>query len=268
MTITTILILITCGILTNLMSALFGIGGGVLMVPILHTLFPEFSLQMVAATSLMTVMGTATINLVYFYKQRVPVKMKSLLLWSIGMIIGVQLGFEISFFIPNWAIVAVFVTTLVVLALCLILAKKSENSTACSSLKENIKGISVCLFGGSVAGITGIGGGSIMAPLISLLPSVKPHQIAAYSNYMMIIGGLGNLYGYLSKIPPVYLENSWQVGYVNFTVVSIVVLCSFLTSFFSMKLRGILKPLTMQRLLSGILLVIAGYMLILQGVRY
>ncbi|EQA00384.1 putative membrane protein [Glaesserella parasuis SW114] len=136
MTITTILILIACGILTNLMSALFGIGGGVLMVPILHTLFPEFSLQMVAATSLMTVMGTATINLVYFYKQRVPVKMKSLLLWSTGMIIGVQLGFEISFFIPNWAIVAVFVTTLVVLALRLILAKKSENSTACSSLKR------------------------------------------------------------------------------------------------------------------------------------
>ena len=56
MTITTILILIACGILTNLMSALFGIGGGVLMVPILHALFPEFSLQMVAATSLMTVM--------------------------------------------------------------------------------------------------------------------------------------------------------------------------------------------------------------------
>ena len=70
MTLTTIFILIACGILTNLMSALFGIGGGVLMVPILHTLFPEFPLQMVAATSLMTVMGTATINLIYFYKQQ------------------------------------------------------------------------------------------------------------------------------------------------------------------------------------------------------
>ncbi|AUI66626.1 MULTISPECIES: sulfite exporter TauE/SafE family protein [Glaesserella] len=267
MTITTILILVVCGILTNLMSALFGIGGGVLMVPILHTLFPEFSLQMVAATSLMTVMGTATINLIYFYKQRVPVNIKSLLLWSVGMIIGVQLGFELSFFIPNWLIVTVFVVTLLVLALRIFFVKKSENTTACSKLNENIKGISVCAFGGSVAGITGIGGGSIMAPLISLLPSVKPHQIAAYSNYMMIIGGLGNLYGYLSKTPPVYLENSWQVGYVNFTVVAIVVTCSFITSFFSMKLRGILKPQTMQKLLGAILLCIASYMLILQMVR-
>ena len=267
MTLTTIFILIACGILTNLMSALFGIGGGVLMVPILHTLFPEFPLQMVAATSLMTVMGTATINLIYFYKQQVSINIKSLLLWSIGMIIGVQLGFEASFFVPNWLIVAVFVITLLVLALRLFFAKKSGNLTACRPIKEHIKGISVCLFGGSVAGMTGIGGGSIMAPLISLLPSVKNHQIAAYSNYMMIIGGLGNLYGYLSKTPPVYLENSWQMGYVNFTVVAIVVSCSFMTSFFSMKLRGLLQPQTMQKLLAIILLTIAIYMLLLPFFR-
>lgn len=261
MTTTTILILVVCGVLTNLMSALFGIGGGVLMVPVLHTLFPAFPLQMVAATSLTTVMGTALINIIFFHKQRIPLNIKSLLLWSVGMIIGVQFGFEVSFLIPNAFIVAIFVITLLILACRLFFAKKTENPTACNKLNEKVKGIFVCLFGGSIAGITGIGGGSIMAPLISLLPSVKPHQIAAYSNYMMIIGGLGSLYGYLSKPQPVYLENSWQVGYVNFTVVAIVVTCSFMTSFFSMKLRGILQPHVMTKLLGGMLFAIAIYML-------
>ena len=37
-----ILILILCGVMTNIMSAIFGIGGGVLMVPILH-LIPTIS---------------------------------------------------------------------------------------------------------------------------------------------------------------------------------------------------------------------------------
>lgn len=266
MTLTTILILMCCGILTNLMSALFGIGGGVLMVPILHTLFPEMPLQMVAATSLMTVMGTAAINLVYFYKQRIPIRLKSLCLWSIGMIIGVQLGFEISFYLPNWLIITIFVSTISLLAWRMLCLKNSEH-TPRHHINENLKGIVVCLFGGSVAGITGIGGGSIMAPLIGLLPSVKPNQIAAYSNYMMIIGGLGNLYGYLSKTPPIYLENSWQIGYINFTVVTIVVLCSFLTSFLSMKLRGQLNPERLPKLLAAILLFIAAYMLILQFFR-
>lgn len=265
MTLTTILILMFCGILTNLMSALFGIGGGVLMVPILHTLFPEMPLQMVAATSLMTVMGTALINLVYFYKQRIPIQLKSLGLWSIGMIIGVQLGFEISFYLPNGLIITIFVSTLSLLAWRILRLKNSERTPRPTN--ENLKGIAVCLFGGSVAGITGIGGGSIMAPLIGLLPSVKPNQIAAYSNYMMIIGGLGNLYGYLSKTPPIYLENSWQIGYINFTVVTLVVLCSFLTSFLSMKLRGQLKPDRLQKLLATILILIAAYMLILQFFR-
>ena len=35
-----IFILILCGVMTNIMSAIFGIGGGVLMVPILYTLIP------------------------------------------------------------------------------------------------------------------------------------------------------------------------------------------------------------------------------------
>ena len=64
-----IFILILCGVMTNIMSAIFGIGGGVLMVPILYTLFPQFPLQMIAATSLTIVMGSSFINLIYFYKQ-------------------------------------------------------------------------------------------------------------------------------------------------------------------------------------------------------
>ena len=57
--------------------------------------------------------------------------------------------------------------------------------------------------------MTGIGGGSIMAPLIGQLKSVKAHQIAPYTNAMMFIGGLGSLYGYLSKNSPHHF--GWQI---------------------------------------------------------
>ena len=91
-----IFILILCGVMTNIMSAIFGIGGGVLMVPILYTLFPEFPLQMVAATSLTIVMGSSMINLVYFYRQKVEINYKAMLIWSVGMIIGVQLAGQMN----------------------------------------------------------------------------------------------------------------------------------------------------------------------------
>ena len=77
-----IFILILCGVMTNIMSAIFGIGGGVLMVPILYTLFPQFPLQMIAATSLTIVMGSSFINLIYFYKQKISINYKAMLHYS------------------------------------------------------------------------------------------------------------------------------------------------------------------------------------------
>ncbi len=126
MTLITILILIICGIFTNLFSALFGIGSGVLMVPILHSLFPELPLQMIATTSLTIVMGSALINLSYFYKQKIQINFKSLLCWSLFMIIGVQLGFESSFYLPDY-IIAVFVITLLILSIRTFFTKENND---------------------------------------------------------------------------------------------------------------------------------------------
>ncbi|MDH2997722.1 hypothetical protein A1D22_08365 [Pasteurellaceae bacterium LFhippo2] len=264
MTLVAILILIICGVFTNLLSALFGIGGGVLMVPILHSLFPELPLQMVAATSLTIVMASALINLSYFYKQKIKVNIKSLLCWSLFMIVGVQLGFESSFLLPDSMIVMVFVATLLILAVRTFLAKDKKQNEE-SQENHYIRGGMVSLFGGTIAGITGIGGGSIMAPLIASLPSVKAHQIAIYTNYMMVIGGIGSLYGYLTKPAENFLANSWQIGHVNFTLVLIVIASSFCTSFFSMKLRGLLSPTLTRKLLALTLFSIGCYML---GLHY
>ena len=250
-----IVILIFCGMLTNLMSAIFGIGGGVLMVPILYTLFPDFPLQMVAATSLTIVIGSSLINLFYFYKQKIQINYKAMLLWSLGMIVGVQLGFEASFYLHDTIIISIFIITLTILAIRTFFRKSSVSN-------DN------CFFGGSIAGMTGIGGGSIMAPLIAQLRSVSAYQIAPYTNYMMVIGGLGSLYGYLSKTAPFHIQYGWQIGYVNFTIVLIVVLSSFATSFLSMKIRGILHPDIARKLLGLILLSIAAYMLIAHWGKY
>ncbi|MFZ7240329.1 sulfite exporter TauE/SafE family protein [Avibacterium avium] len=261
-----IFILILCGALTNLMSAIFGIGGGVLMVPILHTLFPQMPIQMISATSLTIVMGSALINLFYFYKLKIHINKKKLLYWSLAMIIGVQLGFFLSFEISDSLIIAVFVLTLTLLAIKTFF-HTANGRTQQKQKNDSLRGSLFCFFGGGIAGITGIGGGSIMSPLISQLPSVNIKSVAVYTNYMMVIGGIGNLYGYLAKTPEVMIPHSLQVGYVSFSIVLIVVLSSFFMSFASMKIRGIIKEDTARKLLGMILLFIACYMLILRVIQ-
>ena len=131
-----------------------------------------------------------------------------------------------------------FVITLSLLAIRTIFSK--ETAIIQQSEDEMIKGIGLSAIGGFIAGMTGIGGGSIMAPLIGQLKSVKAHQIASYTNAMMFIGGLGSLYGYLSKTQLITLVG--KSVYVNFSIVIIVMLSAFVTGFFSMKIRGKLSP--------------------------
>ena len=70
-----------------------------------------------------------------------------MLIWSVGMIIGVQLGFESSFYVPDIAIISVFVITLSLLAIRTIFSKETaiiQQSTA----DETIKGIGLSTIGG------------------------------------------------------------------------------------------------------------------------
>ncbi len=257
--------LICCGVVTNMMSAVFGIGGGVLMVPIFLTLFPKFPIQMVAATSLSIVIATACINLVNFIRLNIPLSYKSLIFWCIAMIIGVQVGFELSFYVPREFIVGFFVLTMLVLSIKTFLKRPTEEKdNAKPTTGETVKGTFYCTLGGSIAGFTGIGGGSIMAPLINQLKFVSKKQVPVYTNYMMVIGGLGSMYGYITKPIDFVAKGMWQIGYINLTVVMTVVAASFVTSFVSIRVSRLLSQKMANILLGCILLAIGVYTFILE----
>ncbi|MEG9500045.1 sulfite exporter TauE/SafE family protein [Mannheimia indoligenes] len=266
MALSVIFILIVCGLLVNVMSALFGIGGGILMVPILRTLFPELPFQVIAACSLTIVMGSACLNLIRFRQEKEQIDKSKLLFWSISMIAGVQIGFELSFLLSDLAITAVFSGTLALLAArTLFQRRRNADYQQTKSLKDLSYGMASCGFGGFIAGITGIGGGSIMAPLVAQIRSVHPKQIAIYTNYMMVFGGIGNLFGYLSREldKTLYPLPSGQIGYVNFSIVGIVIISSFCTGFMTQRLRGHLSAEMINHSLSILLFFIAIYYFIL-----
>ncbi|HHF1624338.1 TPA: sulfite exporter TauE/SafE family protein [Haemophilus influenzae] len=264
MALSTIFILLICGICTNMVSAIFGIGGGVLMVPILRTLFPELPIQVISATSLTIVMCTALINLLFFHKQKIKIDHINMILWSIAMVIGVQIGFELSFYFSTVVISLIFTVSLSALAIKTFLNRsRTQIEVFNMPPMERAKGSISCCGGGLIAGITGIDG-SILAPLVGQLKGVKTQQIAVYTNYMMIIGWIGNLYSYLTRVFPYDISLSGQLGYVNFLVVGVVTLGSFGMSFFSMKLRGLMNLALTRKLLAIILFCIAAYMCILE----
>lgn len=268
-----IIVLILCGVGSSILSALLGVGGGVFMVPILMTVFPMMSIQQVSATSLSIVVGTAIINLAYFLRRKIKVSLRNVVLWSIGMILGVQGGFELSFYVPDFAIIGVFVVSMLILSVKTFMkylhqknAKNADDYNEGDAKKDGYWGILCCAIGGAIAGFTGVGGGSVLAPIISQLKSIKPKEIAVYTNYMMVIGGVGSMYSYLTKNTENLFAGTYQIGYINFNIVGVMIASSFLMSFISMRLRNVMKPQTSSLLLAIILLIIAIYTLVLRTV--
>ena len=83
-----------------------------------------------------------------------------MILWSIAMVIGVQIGFELSFYFSTAIISLIFTVSLSALAIKTFLNRsRTQIEEFNMSPIERAKGSISCCGGGLIAGITGIGGG-------------------------------------------------------------------------------------------------------------
>lgn len=217
-----------CGMATSLLSALFGVGGSILLVPVLHLLFPQCAVQVLAATSLTVVMLSALINVCAFWRQGIRLNSRLLVLWSLGMATGMQAGVYASFLLSDKVL------------------------------------LMLCTAGGAVAGLTGLGGGSVLAPLMTQLSGIPRQHIAVYCNWMMLFGSAGTVISYLYRTAPDIgaLPPAMQFGYVNMAIVAVIFLCTLAFQPISMRLRTLLPECWLQRVFSGVLLMIATLILV------
>lgn len=91
--------------------------GSILLVPVLHLLFPQCAVQVLAATSLTVVMLSALINVCAFWRQGIRLNTRLLVLWSLGMATGMQAGVYASFLLSDKVLLMLFALVLVGLAL-------------------------------------------------------------------------------------------------------------------------------------------------------
>ncbi|WP_176268882.1 sulfite exporter TauE/SafE family protein, partial [Salmonella enterica] len=125
-------------------------------------------------------------------------------------------------------------------------------------------GMLLCTAGGAVAGLTGLGGGSVLAPLMSQLSGIPRQHIAVYCNWMMLFGSAGTVVSYLYRTAPDTgaLPPVMQFGYVNMAIVAVIFLCTLAFQPVSMRLRTLLPECWLRRVFSGVLLMIATLILV------
>lgn len=158
-----IIVLIVVGMLVGVLSGMFGIGGGTVIVPALVWL--GLSQRNAAATSTLAIVPTS-ISGVVSYATGGHVDWLAAVLLFCGMFVGGQIGsWLLSELVLRW----IFVAFLVFVVINQVSFVPSRDHQIAMSVTT---GICLALLGviiGTLAGLLGIGGGALAVPSLSML---------------------------------------------------------------------------------------------------
>lgn len=118
----TILLLIILGLIAGVFSGLIGIGGGVIIVPILMFLF-HFSQKQAQGTTLALLVPPIGILAAFTYYKAGYVDVKAALFIILGFVIGGLLGARYAVHLPSVVLSRAFGVVLVILGLKLLINK-------------------------------------------------------------------------------------------------------------------------------------------------
>jgi len=261
----TIFILLLLGFPIGIFSGLLGIGGGVFIVPTFYMLFPTYPAQAVIATSLTSIFIGNLITNYHFYKQkRIPEK-KILIPMLVAIAIGSLIGQKTTFLFDPLTLKKIFATLLLVLMLQMLLSRKVQGrieNPATLRNKEKFYAPISALLAGFIGGITGLGGGVIMVPVLNIFCKMRMTWVVVYSNLAIGIGTLTALIAFGLKpmetsLIKHSLFTSFQLGHINFAMVFLVIPGAYLASKWGSRLSERLSQKTIKFIFSALLLLMS-----------
>ena len=187
--------LILIGIATGVFSGLFGVGGGVIMVPALAML-TTLSRKRISGTSLAAIAPMAIVGVISYGVQG-NVDLIAAALLALGAVMGAQLGTWLLDRLPTSFVRWLFIAFLVLVAIELITSVPSREQSFELTLGAGFAFAGVGLVTGVLSGLLGIGGGIIVVSVLMLLFGFTDLVAKGTSLAMMIptavSGTIGNL---------------------------------------------------------------------------
>ena len=250
------------GAFSGLLAGLFGIGGGLIIVPILVSLFsiqqimiPEQQIIFAIATSLATIIFTASSSVLAHHRQGNVLWTKVARLTP-GIIIGAALGAIIADKISADHLRFIFITYLTYVAFKMALQRKPRESTV-----KNIKSLDYAAGGGIglLSSILGIGGGTLTVPFLVACQIPMKNAVAISSACGLPIACAATASYIILGLQQPQLP-AWSLGYIYLPAFSGIVICSVLTAPLGAKLANKLPATKLKRYFSIMLFIMAAKM--------
>ncbi|WP_169569655.1 sulfite exporter TauE/SafE family protein [Sneathiella limimaris] len=205
------------GVVGGILAGLLGVGGGIVIVPVLFHLLPFFGVEddirmhIAVGTSLATIILTSISSARSHYKKG-AIDTQLLKSWGIVIFLGVLGGTWMANMVNATILTAVFAVLALVVAANM--AFRPEGAHLAEKLPPSPIKEGLALFIGWFSAMMGIGGGTFTVPILTLFSYPIRKAVGTASAIGLIIaipGTVGFLYSGLSvdNLPP------GNIGYVN-----------------------------------------------------
>jgi len=227
-TVLTVLMLLGVGLVAGITAGFIGVGGGIIMVPVLLELFrvwdipAEIMVQAAMGTSL-AVATFSTASSAFRHHKQENVLWKLVPLLAIFSFAGSWLASALSITIPG-----VILQISLAVILLLIAVKMYFDPPAPDREMKNLSVISWILLGffvGAFAGLTGLAGGVVLIPAMAFFAYVPVRNLAGTSSAVVCFSSFASALQKLTAAPSVD-PGAGFVGFVNVVVVLALVITS------------------------------------------
>ena len=244
------LALIAAGVIAGVLSGLLGVGGGIVIVPVLYHSFraiglpEEIMMHLAVGTSLATIIPT-TIRSMMGHAKKGAVDYEVLKAWTPGIVVGVVIGSLIAGFVDGRFLMLVFATMAIVFAANLAFVKDTWHIG--QTVPVRLGGGAMAAVMGTISTLMGIGGGTMGVTMLTLF-AVPIHRAVAtaagFGTVIAIPGTLGYVIGGWGNalLPP------FSLGYVSLVGFALIVPATVLAAPLGVHLAHSLDRAILRRL--------------------
>lgn len=221
--------LVIAGVIGGLVAGMLGVGGGIVVVPILYHVLAllgvdeSVRMHIAVGTSLATIIPTS-FSSVTAHNKKGAVDWEQLRRWWIPMIVGVVAGSALAGFASGRALALVFVC--VALPVAVHLALGGEDRRLSDHLPTGIGGLALPAFIGGISTMMGIGGGTVGVPAMTLC-GVPIHRAVGTASAFGIIISIPGTIGAMIAGWHAHGLPSYSLGYVNLVGFALIAPASY-----------------------------------------
>lgn len=256
-------IVLIAGAAAGFAAGMFGIGGGIVIVPTLYYIFnfvgPEGGphMKVAVATSLATIVLTS-VRSVMAHNKRGAVDWPTLKLWGAWIVAGALMGGITSRFVDGDALTALFGGFGLIIAATMGLSRPTPNSVLTAPVGALRIGLGFGL--GFASAWLGIGGGVFGVIILTMAGAPIHVAVGTASGFGVAIGLPGAIGAMISGLGAENLP-AYSIGYVNIPAFAAIAAMTGLTAPLGARVAHGLSQSLLKRIFAVALAIIASRML-------